>query len=210
MAPQPSPRQLRRDREQASRRSDVVAAASVVFAEKGFHDTQIAEIARVSELSLASIYSLFSGKDEIYDEVIASAAGSVREAVEREVESVSDPAERLLRVIDSLFTCWQDNHHFIHIYARGTQGLPWATRQVMGEGALWIFRSFRDWVISLARAAARSGHLRGVDPEAFAIAMIGAMTRTAVHWIEEYPDRPLSQAAPLVRAIFSRLVENGA
>jgi len=209
MASEPTPRQLRRDRELANRRADVIAAASVVFAEKGFHDTQIAEIARASELSLASIYSLFKGKEEIYDEVISGAATSIRDAVEREVETVSDPADRLLKVIDSLFTCWQENQHFIHIYARGTQGMPWATRQVVGERAIGVFWSFRDWVISLARDAVRSGRLRGIDPETFALAMIGAMSRPATHWVAEYPDRPLSDASPLVRAIFSRALETG-
>ena len=40
-----SPRERRREREQELRRADVIGAASRIFAEKGFHDAQIGEIA---------------------------------------------------------------------------------------------------------------------------------------------------------------------
>lgn len=206
MSTTPSLRDQRREREQTHRRADVVAAASAVFAEKGFHDTQIAEIAKAAELSLASIYSLFEGKDEIYQRVVTTAARSVREAVHEKLEAIADPAERLLTLIDALFECFEENQHLLKIYARGTQGLPWRARQVMGDRPVEIFHEFSAWVTWLAVEAQKSGALRDVDPEAFALSLIGAVTGTAAHWIEIDPGRPISQAAPAVRAIFAQVL----
>jgi len=187
-------RSLRREREQAHRRADVVTAAIKVFAEKGFHDTQIAEIAKAAELSLASIYSLFKGKDKIYQEAVLAAATSIRETVEDKVGSIADPAERLLALIDSLFMCFEENQYLLQIYARGTQGLQ-------------IFQAFTTWVTSLAEEAKRSGYLRGIEAESFAVSLIAAVTGTAAHWVENYPKRPVSKAAPSVRALFARVLE---
>lgn len=207
MSTSDSIRNRRREREQAYRRADVVTAAIKVFAEKGFHDTQIAEIAKAAELSLASIYSLFKGKDKIYQEAVLAAATSIRETVEDKVGSIADPAERLLALIDSLFMCFEENQYLLQIYARGTQGLPWRMRQVIGDRPMQIFQAFTVWVTSLAEEAKQSGHLRGIEAESFAVSLIAAVTGTAAHWVENYPKRPLSNATPSVRALFARVLE---
>ena len=74
-----SPRENRRANELAQRREDALAAASAVFAAKGYHDAQMTEIAAAAELSRASLYSMFTGKEELYQQVISSGAEAVRE-----------------------------------------------------------------------------------------------------------------------------------
>ncbi|HEX2464324.1 MAG TPA: helix-turn-helix domain-containing protein [Thermoanaerobaculia bacterium] len=59
----PSRREARRERELEHRRSDVLEAATEAFATHGYHDAQIGEIAARAELSLASLYSMFDGKE---------------------------------------------------------------------------------------------------------------------------------------------------
>ena len=65
-----SRRQKRRAEDLARRRSDVLAAAAAVIAAKGFHDAQMTEIASAAEVSLATVYALFDGKDRIFEEVL--------------------------------------------------------------------------------------------------------------------------------------------
>jgi AcrR family transcriptional regulator len=201
-----SPREQRRERELALRRADVVAAATAVFAEKGFGDAQIGEIAARAEVSTASLYALFAGKDELYREVITTAAGVVLEAVRAAVEAVADPRERLLVAIDSLFACWERDQALLRIYMRGAQGLPWRIRESMGEDALQIFQEARAWIEELASAARGAGYLAGLDPATFALALMGTATTVSMHWLETTPERPLREAVAPVRAIFGRLL----
>ncbi len=46
-------------------RDRILAAASRVFAEKGYHSSTIADVVRESGLSVGAIYTYFSGKDEL-------------------------------------------------------------------------------------------------------------------------------------------------
>jgi AcrR family transcriptional regulator len=46
-------------------RDRILAAATRVFAEKGYHSSTIADVVRESGLSVGSIYTYFSGKDEL-------------------------------------------------------------------------------------------------------------------------------------------------
>lgn len=199
-------REQRREREQALRRADVVAAASAVFAEKGFGDAQMGEIAARSEVSTASLYAMFAGKHELYREVLTSAAVSVREAVRRVVEAVEDPRERLLGVIDALFHFWERDQALLRLYVRGTQGLPWRIRESMGEDVHRLFQEFTAWIEELAGDAQRAGYLAGLDPATFALALVGTVSTVSTHWIETTPEGPLTAAAPPVRALFERLV----
>lgn len=199
-------RESRRDGEQARRRADAIKGASVVFAAKGFHDAQMTEIAAAAELSRASLYAMFKGKEELYAEVVQDAVREIRETVLERVAASNDPQQQLLCVIDSLFECFQENQHLLRIYARATHGLPWRLRQSMGDSAVEIIQAFVAWVTGVARRAKRAGYLRRLDPEAFALSLIGSVTTMAAQWIETRPDTPISEAAAPVRAIFDRIL----
>ena len=201
-----SPRENRRANELAQRRADALAAASAVFAAKGYHDAQMTEIAAAAELSRATLYSMFTGKEELYQEVVSTAAAAVRDAVRQQVESLDDPAHQLLCVIDSLFSCYEEDENLLRIYALGTHGLPFKIRDTMGDSVLEIFVAFTEWVIQIAKRAKRAGYLQRLDPEAVGVALVGTVTTTAVRWLETAPDRPLSRAAPPVSAVFRKLL----
>ncbi len=204
-----SPRENRRANELAQRREDALTAASSVFAAKGYHDAQMTEIAAAAELSRASLYSTFTGKEELYQQVISSGAEAARDAVHKKVEALDDPGRQLLCVIDSLFACYEQNQNLLRIYVLGTQGLPFKVRHAMGDSVQEIFLAFTEWVIEIAERAKRAGHLQQLDPEAVGLSLVGAVTKIAAHWIETTPERPLSQAAPPVHAIFQQLLGAG-
>jgi len=201
-----SPRAQRRRLEQEQRRADVVRAASSIFGEKGYEGAQIAEIAAAAEISLASLYALFEGKEQLYQAVIEVAAVSIREIVFDKIEPVPDPAERLLTLVDSLFDCFEQNRDLLRIYTRSTGGLPWRMRSSLGDSAVTIFQNFIDWVAELAHDAQKAGYLRGLDPDSFALTLVGSVTTTAAFAIERAPGQSLTESASGVRAVCKRIL----
>jgi AcrR family transcriptional regulator len=203
-----SPRETRKRRELEQRRADVVAAALKVFAAKGFNGAQMAEIAAAAELSLASLYGVFEGKEEIYQEVVSAAAVAIRATVEARVEEIPKPKEQLLCLIDALFETFEENRDALRIVISGSLGLPWKIRQAMGPSQE-LYQGFQHWVFNLTRQAKKRGCLKGVDPETFSLCLIGAATTTAAHWIEARPQRSLADAAPPLRKLFGTLIDSG-
>jgi AcrR family transcriptional regulator len=208
---QPTPRAHsgRREREAARRRAEVLDVASEIFAEKGYEGAQISEIARVSEVSLATVYAMFKSKDELYQAVNTRAAESIRDTVRAHVDAIDDPAERLLVLIDCLLRCFDENGALMRIYTLGTHGLPWSIRQTLGEPMVAIYREFLDYISELARAAAAAGRLGDLDPEAVALAIAGTVNAASAEWIESGRSEPFSDAAPAIRAIVERLLVEG-
>ena len=196
----------RREREAARRRVDVLDVAADAFAEKGYEGAQISEIARVAEVSLATLYAMFESKDELYQAVLIRAAKSIRDVVRARVDTIEDPAERLLELISCLLHCFDENRTLMRIHTMGTHGLPWRVRQTMGEPVVEIYRAFLGYVTALTRAAALAGRLGALTPEAVALALVGTINATVAEWIESERDAPLSDSAPAIRALFEQLL----
>ncbi len=204
-----SRRASRREHERSLRREDVLAAASSTFAEKGFHGAQMGEIAARAEVSLASIYQLVSSKEELFQAVIERTARAVRAEVEARVAAIAVPGRRLLELVDALFACFERNGELMRIYARATQGMPWRVRQSLGDGAQELWAEFGRYVIELARDARARGAARGLDPEALALTLVGAVSTAAAHAVESSDPRALQKLAPKVRAVLARAIESG-
>jgi AcrR family transcriptional regulator len=199
-----SRRASRRARELAVRRADMLAGAADVFARKGYDGAQMAEIAAAAEVSLASLYAEFRGKDDIYQAVIDDAGRRVLSAIRERAETIADPAEALLEVIDALFECMDRDIALLRLVISGSSGLPWRLRTSQESQ---IFDEFTDWVTALCRRAVRSGTLRGLYAGTLARALIGAVMQTAAHAVDQ--SASLTAQAPRVRAIFSRLIAGG-
>ena len=203
----PSPRAHRRERERVLRREDILAAASQVFAEKGFHDAQVSQIATRAEVSLASVYQHFPSKESMFEAVVAGVASAMDSAIRQRVEAVAEPSGRLLAVGDAMFACFEQNQDLLQIYVRATHVRPWRASGDLGGRTQEISHDFTAWVVSLARDAERAGALRGLDPEVFASALVGAVVTIAMRAVESDDARALVQIAPRLRALFARVFE---
>jgi AcrR family transcriptional regulator len=61
--------QERKKREKEGRRQQILAASKQLFAERGFHQTTMEDIANAAELSPGTIYLYFKSKDELFAEL---------------------------------------------------------------------------------------------------------------------------------------------
>src|ERR1700751_2836247 len=79
------------------KRDAILRAAIAVFAERGFFNAQVADVARAAGVAAGTVYLYFKGKDDL---LVSIFERSMREALaegRRAVEDVTDPAERLRR-----------------------------------------------------------------------------------------------------------------
>jgi len=202
--PAESRRSARRAAELARRRSDVVKGAAEIFGAKGYDGAQMTEIAKAAEVSLGSLYGLFEGKDQIYRAVLEDAARHMEASVRQPIERIEDPAQALLELVDTLFHVFDQNANVLRLLLGGTGGLPAAIRSNLRGASAPGVDDFVSWLSEICDRAVRQGALRGLDAEALALTLTGALLQTAAHAIEHAPSVPLSENAPRVRAIFAR------
>jgi AcrR family transcriptional regulator len=88
-------RSLRRavsDADKASRRTDILSAAKHVFAERGYHATTIADIARQAGLSYGSIYWYYESKEALFHELMSLEAAALRAHINEAVRATPGEA----------------------------------------------------------------------------------------------------------------------
>ncbi|MFZ5868874.1 MAG: SDR family oxidoreductase [Thermodesulfobacteriota bacterium] len=86
------------------RREQIVLAAIKLFARKGFHRTTLRNLAEEAGLSQGNIYDYVGSKEDIFFLIHQFAAGSAMEAMTKALEQVSDPLEKLRRMVRAEFT----------------------------------------------------------------------------------------------------------
>ena len=102
---------------------------------------------------------------------------------------------------------FQSDPVFFRIYTQSTQGWPARIRAAMGESAQAHFTEFVQWIVGLARDAAAAGALRGIEPEVFGLALMGALVNVTSAISAGTTTQPTAALARDVRVLFERLLE---
>lgn len=85
------------------RKSEIVGAAAILFAEKGFDDTSVTDIMAAVGIAKGTLYHHFKSKEDILDALIERQTSSLFAAARKVAEDTSIPVkERMLRTILSL------------------------------------------------------------------------------------------------------------
>jgi AcrR family transcriptional regulator len=105
-------------------RQHVLEAAERVLAEHGFEATKVQQIADAAGVSMGTIYSVFPGKQELYDAILGEHGERIL-ALVREVHGRDAPA---LETLDALITLYVDyfvaHPDFLRLHLRS--GASWA------------------------------------------------------------------------------------
>jgi NAD(P)-dependent dehydrogenase (short-subunit alcohol dehydrogenase family)/DNA-binding transcriptional regulator YbjK len=103
------------------RRKQIVLAAIKLFSEKGFHKTTLRELAGEANLSYGNIYDYVGSKEDIFSLIHDYAANLAIQALKYSIDNVTDPVEKLRRIIrtefslmdnlsDAILLIYQDSH----------------------------------------------------------------------------------------------------
>ena len=78
-----------------SKHGRIIRAALKVFAQKGFYNTKISEIAKEAEVADGTIYLYFKNKDDILISLFEEEVGKLIDRTEKELGKIDDPLEKL-------------------------------------------------------------------------------------------------------------------
>src|SRR5215475_2612003 len=96
------------DRRREKTRVELLEAAEQVIAEKGYHNTRIADIASKADVGLGTFYLHFKTKNEIFIELIDYLADELRQELVEAKAGTSDPAEKLRITINTVLDAAQE------------------------------------------------------------------------------------------------------
>src|SRR5215208_8257389 len=162
------------------KRDAILRAAIDVFAERGFFNAQVADVARAAGIAAGTVYLYFKNKDDL---LVSIFERSMREGLEHSraaVADLGDPAERLRRLARG------------HLARLGSDRKLAVVFQVELRQSTKFMERFsstllRDYLGLIRQAIAdgqRQGIFRGdIKPTSAAKMLFGALDEMATNWI---------------------------
>jgi len=191
----------RRAREGLYRRL-ILEAAERIFAEKGFDDAKIEEIAAESGLSLGTLYSVFAGKPDVMRAVHETRNREILERSARAAGEASGPAEQLFAAVDASVDFFVGHPDYLRIHLRGGHawGLAGAGSRSHSQAHAW------DEGIDLYSGIFERGIPEGLfhpgSPRLLARMTIAIQQVQLADWVEQGMQQP---RAKLVAEMRTRL-----
>jgi AcrR family transcriptional regulator len=172
-------------------------AAASVFAERGFDDARIDDVAKRVGVPRATLYYYFSGKEDILAFLLRSLLDDVAAAVQKAVTGRGGGVARLRAALRAQLEVLAANPETAQLLVAN---LGKAGR--LTDIAVAVRAAFHEPVRSVLAAGVAEGSLRDVDVERAASALFGAVILTGLHEIalngRHDPDEVLNDVSTVV------------
>ena len=162
------------------KRDAILRAAIDVFAERGFFNAQVADVARAAGVAAGTVYLYFKGKDDL---LVSIFERSMREGLtsgRAAVANLQDPRERLLRLARAhLARLGHDRNLAIVFQVELRQ-----STKFMERFSATLLRDYLGLIREAIADGQRAGLFRaGLKPTVAAKMFFGALDEMATNWI---------------------------
>ena len=185
-----SPREKRRYK----RRLEILGAALDVFAERGFHNASMEEVAERALLTRVSLYNHFGDKLALLQALLTLKSEELVSRIDEAVRGVEEVSARLERIVRETLAFQEANRGVLHIFLTAS-GLP----ELIGQRPL---DAYIRRVADILREGAQRGDLVPTPPLATAelfTTMVFVDTLTAYAVREDAQEAEVDEAALLVQ-----------
>lgn len=162
------------------RQQQILEAAIRVFAEHGFHDARMEDIAKESGLSKGAVYLYYKSKDAIIATLLRTMFTWMMRGFRTTIEGGGTATERLQAMM-GMFADEVDRMAvampiLLEFYAL-------AARQAsVREFFAHVYEEFRDDLANLIREGIENGKFRAVDPEEVALTFLALTEGLTLIW----------------------------
>lgn len=112
----------RRERERLRRRQEIISAALGLFAQKGYHNVSMTEIAERAEFAVGTLYKFFESKEALYNSLMVEKADYFHQLITTALAQGENEIEKLRNFVRAKGTVFKGEHAVVRIYFAETRG----------------------------------------------------------------------------------------
>lgn len=158
----------------------ILEAATRVIAKKGFYNSTIADVAKVAEVAEGTIYLYFKNKDDLLISIFEHSMGLFIEEVQKELEGVTDPKEKLKKFLALHLHLVQKNQDLAQVLQIELR----QSSKFMKEYEGGKFSDYLNVVCAILEEGQASGVFRKeLEPRVLRRAIFGAVDELALEWL---------------------------
>ena len=182
----------------AETRARLLEAAESVFADLGYHDASIVKITEAAGVAQGTFYLYFTGKREIFDELVRDLNRRVRHAMKEASSRGRTRVEAEVLGFRAYFRFTAEHPALYRIIRQAEFVSP--------EMLEYHYDRLSEGYVEGLRAARARGEIGDVDPEVTAWALMGAGELIGLRWIlwgrpGQIPDEVMAELERIVACV---------
>jgi TetR/AcrR family fatty acid metabolism transcriptional regulator len=181
------------------KRGAILRAATSVFAEKGFFNAKVADIAKAAGVADGTVYLYFKNKDDVLHSIFDRAMDEFIADGSRELATLSTPEEKLRRIAELHLERLSADRDMAIVFQVELRG----SIKFMQEFSAAGFAEYLDIIRATIAEGQKSGVLRSdLKPIVCAKMFYGALDEMVTNWILSSKSYPLAPMADEVMKVF--------
>ncbi len=184
------------------KRKRILRSAVKVFAQKGFYNSKIAEIAKNARVADGTIYLYFKNKDEILISIFEEEMAKFITEAQNEIDSESTVIKKIERFVYTHLNFVKKNPKLAQVLQLELRQSNKFIKEYTGSK----LREYLNLIGDLIEEGQRQGVIRqDIQPGVAKRALFGALDEIATHWVLLKNSKyDLEQSAKQIAEIFIR------
>jgi AcrR family transcriptional regulator len=159
-------------------RQHILEAAERVFAERGFENAKVQEISELAGLSMGTIYTIFSSKEELFRALLEERGRELLELAKRIVAEPGSARSALSALIAGYITYFVEHPTFLQMHL--SLGTSWVVKPgPETDTQVQIWREIHGYQSDIFRRGITEGEFIDEDP-AYLAKMFSAMDQVVL------------------------------
>lgn len=192
----------RKEREKLQHREEILCAAERVFAEKGYFQATMSEVARGAEFSVGNLYLHFSTKEELYQQLVTERMEALRRYVHEAMAHARGPQAKLEASIISQLEFFEKNKTFFKVLVNETRGFECQIKSALGEDILRRYEEHLQMLTGVFAEGQKKGLFINEDPGFLALALQGIINSFVAHWMQHEQRHSLVERVESIKNVF--------
>ncbi len=186
----------RREREKIRQRQAILAAALILFSEKGYHNVSVQEIAQKAEFAIGTLYKFFKNKEDLYQTLIMEQCDAFERSFTRALDSGGDEIEKLRNYVRIKGERVRESLAFIRLFLAESRGVSFTIKAGMNETLRKRHEHFLEKLAAVFDSGIKAGRFRDIAaPRVMAVALDSTINALLQLWLDApekhpYPDDP--------------------
>lgn len=155
----------RKERDKLRNKEAILEAAVHLFAQKGFTETKLEDVAALAEFGKGTLYNYFENKNDLLLSAFEFAVTNMLEFLYDQLASVSEPLERIQLIAKSQFNYYTTNSDFMNVIMANHQVLHSHPRS---REVFQRFGNLKKLVVEEMQSAIDAGHLKAGSAQRYA------------------------------------------
>ncbi len=169
-----------------AKKNEIVNAAMRVFAQKGFANTKMSDIARAAKIGKGTIYEYFNNKNDIFEQGFLSLMESWETNIAKKIYKITDPEEKLKAIFYSFLDFFEGEQGeiidvMLDFWAEAIRQKDERLRQIINLEE--IYQDLRKIVMAVLEEGIRIGKFKPMNTFMVASLLIGMTDGLMLQWI---------------------------